>query len=575
MISPQRDRGRAVDVALLLAVVAIALAMRLAFFVEIRGTVQDDFRRLEMLDIHTFDAWARDIVSGDLLGRTAVHPYHPWWQGPIGSEQQWLRWYGGEAVYHQAPLYPYLLALLYALTGGSRPAAELIQLILGALHAGLVFVLARRVAGRAAGALAGTAVALYGPLVLYEGTLLRDGLLTWLSTLSVLAAVMTWQRRSARWALAAGAIAGAATLAKPSGLLFALCVAVWLGFALRRAVLPFLLGLALVFAPLVARNVYLGVAPFKMTTRGPTAFVDGNADDAPGVGWNPPPSTRAILERSDYRLLPTIVATLETHAGHPLGLLRLQLRKARAYFGGDEVGNNLFYAHIARGAPVLRSPPSLPHVAIGALGLAGLLTAWRRRRDLAPLYIFFGSHTIATLAFFVVSRFRQPVVPVLAVFAAVWTVRTYDLLRRRQWRSAAAPLALAITLVAVTFPRQAERQRYNATVFANEVTSWLERGDLRAALATAEEAARVFDDDPATLGLLGTVRLAAGQPGRAAEVLGRAAALAPDDANIAYALGFARLAAGDETGGRSALRRALSLDPADPRARRARAALGE
>ncbi len=568
----QRTR---LDIALLLLVVAVALAMRLTFFFEIRGTVQDEFRQLGILDMGTWDLWAKDILAGDWLGRTAIHPYHEWWQGPIAPEATWIQWYGGRSVFHQAPLYPYALAAAYALFGPGRSIAELLQLVLGALHAGLVFWLGRCLAGRSAGLIAGAAVALYGPLILYEGTLLRDGPLTWLSTLAVFAAVMLVQRRTAGWAASAGVLAGLATLAKPSGLLFVLCVAVWLAFVLRRAVLPFLLGTALALLPLAVRNVYLGVPPLKMTTRGPTAFVDGNAADAPGVGWDPPPSTGEILRRSDYRLAGTIVETLKTHADHPLRLLELQLDKTLAYLGGDEVGNNLHYAHVQRACAVLRHPPAFPHALLAALGLAGMVTTWRRRREFAPAYLFFASHSVATVGFFVVSRFRQPVIPILAVFAGAFVVEVARALHVRAWRRVAAALLLALVLVIVTLPRRSERERYNSGVFAAEAMASLRRGDLPAALATVEESARIFADDASTQGLLGSLLLSAGRPGEAVEALERAAGLAPEDANIAYALGFARLQAGDRAGARHALERALALDPEDERAARARAVLEE
>src|SRR5437868_3447707 len=76
-------------------------------------------------------------------------------------------------VFYQAPLYPYVLAAVYAGTGGSRAAVRLLQVLLGAATAVLLAVAAARLFGEAAGRVAGVAAALYGPFVFYTPLLLK------------------------------------------------------------------------------------------------------------------------------------------------------------------------------------------------------------------------------------------------------------------------------------------------------------------------------------------------------------------------------------------------------------------
>jgi tetratricopeptide (TPR) repeat protein len=604
----QRLRSTAV---LFLLVVVVALGARLTFFSELVGSIHDEFQLLQVLDTHTFDAWAKDIAGGDWLGRTPPHPYHEWWQGPIAPPEQWIEWFGGEQVYHQGPLYPYVCAAIYGISGQERRAVWIVQLLLGALHAGLVFLLARRFVGPWASLTAGLAMALYAPLILYEGALLRDALLAHLSTLALYAAVVALQRRSWQWAAAAGAVCGVGIVTKPALLLFTVGLAILFAVRQRRAVLPFLAAALLFVAPFAIRNLAVGVAPFKLTTRGPVAFVTGNAADAPGVGWKPPPSTAEILYRSNYRLLPTIFETLGTHRERPLGFVRLQWKKLRAYVGGDEIGNNLQFYHARRGSRVLRTPPGVPHTLIAAVGLAGLVVAWRRRAELAPAYVLFVTHTAATLGFFYVSRFRQPVVPVLILFGAVLLSAVGTALRERRLARAVLPLTLAAVLLVPAWPRTTDRERFDPEIFASEVVLATRRNDIEGALATADASAAIFDDHTATQVLAGKLRMVAGQPARAEEAFARARRLDPQDgvaclgvgqarigqgrmaeaipelqrclelpgaesdADLAYVLGLAYAQTGDAGRAREALARALRLRPDDRRAAVAREVMGE
>jgi tetratricopeptide (TPR) repeat protein len=597
--------------ALFLLVVVVALGVRLVFLGEIVGTAHDEFQTMEMLDTHTFDAWARDIADGDWLGRTPPHPYHEWWQGPIAPPEKWIEWYGSEAVYHQGPLYPYVAALVYSVTDNGRRGMQIVQILLGAFHAGLVFLLARRFVGAIPSVVAGAMMALYAPMIMYETALLRDALLTHVSTLAVFACVMALDRRSWRWSLGAGAACGAAIATKPAAALFTVALAVLFGVRNRRLLGPFLGAVLVLLAPFAVRNLALGIAPLKLTTRGPVAFITGNAADGPGVGWNPPPSTAEILERSDYRLGKTIAETLKTHANEPLGFLRLQWTKLGAYFRGDEIGNNLQYYHMQRGSRILRTPPGVPHTLVAALGLAGAILAWRRYKPLAPLYILLVCHTAATVGFFVISRFRQPAVPTLIVFAAVLlSTLTVDI-RRKSWTGTLLPVGLIAVFLVLAWPRLPERERYDSGVFAAEVLLSTRRNDIPAALETANAAAGIFDDHVPTLNLAGKVRQAAGRHREAGEVYARAFQLEPDnitacvgignttdatgssvealehletclelpgadaDADLAYSLGVLYRRAGDSERAKAAFMRGLELRPGDYRAPLARRAIEE
>ncbi len=88
----------------------------------------------------------------------------PFFHHPAGDAGSYLAWaerigqgdfWGGEAFY-QAPLYPYVLALVQWLIGPSLFALRLMQALMGALSCVFVFVAACRLVSSPAGLAAGS-----------------------------------------------------------------------------------------------------------------------------------------------------------------------------------------------------------------------------------------------------------------------------------------------------------------------------------------------------------------------------------------------------------------------------------
>jgi 4-amino-4-deoxy-L-arabinose transferase-like glycosyltransferase len=132
------------------------------------------------------------------------------WDGWIGRRTFW-----------QDPLYPYLLAAVYA-TLGTRPAVVYaVHALAGVACVWLVYSITSALFGRASAVIAGIAAALYGPLIFYETLRLREVAITLAALAAVRAAMSALAlRRASPW-FAAGLAAGVAVLLKSSALLFA------------------------------------------------------------------------------------------------------------------------------------------------------------------------------------------------------------------------------------------------------------------------------------------------------------------------------------------------------------------
>lgn len=75
----------------------------------------------------------------------------------------------GTDVFYQAPLYPYFLGAIYATFGRDLTVVRMIQAIVGAAACTILGLAAARLFGRRVGLLAGLGLALYAPVIFFDG----------------------------------------------------------------------------------------------------------------------------------------------------------------------------------------------------------------------------------------------------------------------------------------------------------------------------------------------------------------------------------------------------------------------
>lgn len=435
-----------------LTVFLLALVIRVAYVLEDAEVLGLDVSRLDQTDNYAFAEWARIIADGDLLCREQPHAYHHWTED-VAPEGRWLEWYGGEKTFHQAPLYPYLIAAVYALAGDEHFHVGLFQALLGALACWLTVLIGQRTVSTRAGLWAGLLLAFCGPFFFYDAFILRDGPMAFFVALTTLALVHAVEReRLLPWFLA-GASLGLFTLAKETGLpLLLLTVAALVLWQRRRPgrllqiCTVLMAGWMLVAAPAFARNVIVGTAPLRLSTRGPEVFVAGNVQGQSGVGWNPPAQAmRRILQDSNFSLPRAMAYTLASHRANPWGYVELLWNKTTAFFNSHEVPNNVdFYLHRSHLTTLRLGFVSLAFLAPAAL--LGLLLGIPRRRKLAVPYLMFGAISASVIALYILARFRLQVLPLMAVFAGLtidWFTTSLSAGRRM------APLCAALVFAAL------------------------------------------------------------------------------------------------------------------------------
>jgi tetratricopeptide (TPR) repeat protein len=98
-------------------------------------------------DSRAYDEWAQRIAGGGWIGHD---------------------------VFYQAPLYPYFLALLYAIGGRHLLLARVVQAVLGSTACVLLGLAARRLLSNRAGLAAGLILALYAPAIFFDGLIQKS-----------------------------------------------------------------------------------------------------------------------------------------------------------------------------------------------------------------------------------------------------------------------------------------------------------------------------------------------------------------------------------------------------------------
>ncbi len=413
--------------------------------------------------IDALDRWSRRILAGSILftlvvsGAYAVHfkdRVRFYDEGDYLSIAQNLAHGRGFAIYgstptaFRAPGFPLLLGLVRSL-GIPVTAARMVNVILLAVAVLLAWMLADRIAGRAAAALAALGVALYPLLVFTASTFYPETLATTLLVAAVLSAVVADTAPAPRstWLLgASGLLFSLLFLTVPSYGVAAVVTLVWLLWR-RRAALPavacFVVLLLLPIGAWTVRNAADLDAFVPATTGAGVNLLLGNSANTgmdTGVNADISHYTKIAKRRHldevelDRYYRSSAITYMEDHPARTVGLWA---EKTLNYFNaanrvatGSESssGRNLIAA--------------LTYYPLLILLVIRLVLAARRRLPL--------SHAEALMVaiylllapvmgiFFTRSRFRAPADALLIVLVAVGVVK-YVLARRAAATAPAPP----------------------------------------------------------------------------------------------------------------------------------------
>ena len=412
----------------LVAVLALATVLRLVLVVlwtpELSGDALD------------YDRLARSLVDG---------------RGYTNSR--------GEPTSWRPPLYPAFVAAGYIVSGGSVRGVRLFQALLDVGTVALTYQLGKRLFGLSVGRIAGLLVAVNVGTIAASSRLLSESVFTALLMAAVVLSdgwrrAMNDNRKQAAIVLGivCGAVVGAGTLCRGVLLLYPLCLvcmaALWVHISesasvrtILRASFALLLGFALILMPWTVRNYRVQGAFIPVSTQLGVALYSA---------YNPPDGWRFGLDAQDENTavagrLPEVEASamlrraaVESILSSPRKTLELEILKAVYFWVPVDWEILPFY-----GAFNL----TYAFVGLWALGYMGLRVG--RGNALAtwpawlPIIYAFGMALVIQGS----PRYRLPVEPLLAVFAAAALVALYRSAGRRTFAAVVTGTASALLCI--------------------------------------------------------------------------------------------------------------------------------
>ncbi|UCF42871.1 MAG: glycosyltransferase family 39 protein, partial [Planctomycetota bacterium] len=420
-------------------ILGFALLVRLIFLAENMGVPFYNYRGIDSQQYHTM---AVGFVDGT--------------------------WPDGQ-VFSWPPLYPLFLGILYRTAGQNVTFLRIVHLTLGSLSCVLVYFIARAVfSGRFVPIAAAVICCLYGTLVYFDSQLLSASLDVLLGLSVIWLLLFASRRRHAVWWALAGVIIGLSAINRGAILLFVPIALFWMYTAQRQKWQPadksdamvfwknavaLLLPVGLVIFPVVVHNVRYDRAlvdkepqPVGLKQLASTGFLPiatnlginfylGNHLELREVNnINHPehfmyfhrimdePGRKGIesaFGQSRYLVRQTLGHIFEK----PGDFIKLMGLKLFHLFNGGEIPRNANLYAFRRYSIVLsillwKRIIAFPSGLIIPLGLVGMFlsfNAWRKHLLLLGLIVV---HCIFILAFFVTARYRLPVIPMLAIYAA-------------------------------------------------------------------------------------------------------------------------------------------------------------
>jgi tetratricopeptide (TPR) repeat protein len=289
----------------------------------------------------------------------------------------------------------------------------------------------------------------------------------------------------------------------------------------------FVLAVVLVIAPATIRNYRVADDFVLISSNAGINLFIGNNEQADGRVSDEIAGLGQFATCYDY---PALVAKLEEQQGRalthsevsgyfvrqalgfirrePLEFVKLTARKARLFWGADEVAHNKAIVCERRFSSVLGKVPGnfAAVVSLAVVGVAMLVREWRRKqeskdagkgspqpsRELVTLILLLTlTYFVSVVPFFVSARYRAPITPFLLLFAAYGVCRLVGLIRKYDYRAAGVWGVIAVGLYLLTGASSEMPATDVAKWHCDRGLAYYQQGRLEEAIAEYREALKV------------------------------------------------------------------------------------
>ena len=366
-----------------------------------------------------------------------------------------------------SPLYTYFIGLLFKVAGTNLTNIWAVQFLLGALTVLLVYQIALELINARAAIIAAILYNFYGPALMYEGTLLRVSLLTFLGTLSLYLIIQVLNHPNRLLIVLAGISISLFIQCRPNvALIFVLLPLSYL-FPFERQKLQIILKIGFVallfFIPLLLRGWIVHGKFILFDASGATAFLIGNHPDYMGGGLSAKHEHSRGLSMGFGEMISIFQDRI---VQQPLEMLGLYFRKLFYMFSSLEHFNNYDFLLFRNFSPLLTTPFSNFSL-ISSLALTGLIFKIGKRKNIKLLYSFIIGITAAIVIFYILARFRIVAAPFYAILAGFTLDSCWVWLKDRQWiKSAQVLIVFLFFMILFNIPQfvRGKKQPYSEEI---------------------------------------------------------------------------------------------------------------
>jgi tetratricopeptide (TPR) repeat protein len=536
-----------------------AFVIRMVYLYQIMRTPGFD---LLLGDAVTYDSWASQIANGDWIGK---------------------------GVFYQAPLYPYFLGVIYSLVGGrDLLVVRLVQAVLGASSCVLLAQAGRRFFNRTAiGLVAGVLLAVYPTAIFFDGSIQKSVLDSFFVCALLATLGKLLEHSQNRWWLIAGFLLGMLALTRENALVFLPIILAWLLTAWQSErwsnkiqwVALFFLGLMAVLLPVGYRNLRVG-GEFHLTTAqfGPNFYM-GNSKFATGF-YEPLKEGRgyAVFEREDARtqaeqatgrnLTPSEVSNywavkaLDDIRADVPRWLRLAGKKWLLVWNISEIGDSDDQYTYGDWSPLLQGLNPLLHFGtLCPLVVMGICLTWNLRQRVWILWVMILGYAASVTLFYVFSRYRFSLVPIMIPFAAAGLTSLRAAFREKRWQALVTAAATAVVVAAICNQALMPEALIRSGTNSNLGNAFFMESRFEEAIGQYEQALKLNPNDRDVPSNLAAALMRAGRYRDAIGYCEQALRIDPDDAYSHYNLGEALIRLGQPAQAIPHLEQTLRIDP--------------
>ncbi len=487
----------------------------------------------------------------------------------------------------QPLFYPLFLSLIYKLSNSSILMAKIVQMLLGSVTPVLAYFLGKKLFSKTVGVLSGVFIALYMPLVFYDGELLATGWAALWAVTLMLTLIKTAEKPTLWSCFALGLFAALSIITRPEFLPFSIAAFIWLVLIwIRRQKNPkktvFYLSLLLagffsIASPVLFLSHHLmGKASLVPYSGGLNLYIGNNPNYKETINIRPGRTWQKLTELpANYGIKDTfkqdrffLDKALDYIHTQPASFLKGLLYKSALFLSSRETPRNLDIYIFRKWSSLLKiglwklGRFGFPFGLLLPLAVTGLIFNWRK--VCAPLWLFLILYPASIILVFVASRYRIPTIPLIAVLAAAGCTTIWHLFQSRNWVKLIFALLIILTIAissSLAGPFCTEQLNYEPELYYFLADSLYKHGRTEDAIAAYSTAVTLKDDYAEAHSNLALLLAKTGRLDDAIEHYRSAIKFDPNNADLYEDLGAALFKQGQVDNAIEYYRKAIEIEP--------------